>query len=169
MDSLLNKIWNPDYTIVLSYPDDSLTRSQRLLANLARIGKNILIAKNNNPFVSVKEKDSNSYLVNDSFTISRNVHLNSDTEFDYFVDFVCDPDDDRTMYSCLYKNTNTPILFFEVIYSESSIQLDDIAFMNGAKEYILNKYKDYFQSSENGLILIQDINLITKQWSIKVL
>ncbi len=169
IDNLLHKIWQPDFEIELYYPDNKITKNQRLLSNLAKLGYHLISNKNNKPFIRVKDTENGQNLVNDFFNVTWNKQINSNLEVHYFLDFIYDPKNEKSIYSCLYKNTSSPILFFDTLYFEHPISLLNIGSFNNTKQFILNKYEQYFDTSDNGLTLIQNIQLTTKKWEIKVI
>ena len=167
MRNIFNITENIDFNIVLHYPDTSLTKYQRLLVNLAWVAKDIVLQKKYTPFIRVIEKDSNQFLVDDIFNISFDCELNKSNKTDYRIDIVADPDDNRTLYTCLYKDEETPVLFFDTMYFEYTVNYNDTKLLDAIKQYVLNKYSDHFKDCKNGLILVQTINLKEKKWVIK--
>ncbi|SNR14454.1 hypothetical protein [Tenacibaculum jejuense] len=158
--------WNIDFKIVLEYIDTELTKNQRLLANLAWIAKDIVKQKKHAPLIQVIEKDTDKLIVNNIYGVVFNFELKEEAQFDYRMDIVADPDDNRTLYVFLYKDIEKPNLFTETMYFQDRIDYSDTALLDSVQRYILNKYKAYFVGFEKGLVMLQHISLQNNQWEI---
>jgi hypothetical protein len=161
-----NILWSIDFKIILDYIDTKLTKDQRLLANLAWIAKDMVKQKKHAPLIQVIEKHSNALIVNTIYDVRFNFELKEDAQFDYRMDIIADPDDKRTLYVFLYKDIETPNLFFEMICFQESIDYSNENLVVGVKNFILNKYNHYFADLEKGLVLLQHINVQNSRWDI---
>ncbi len=83
-NDLLHKIWHPDFEIKLHYPDDSITKNQRLLSNLARLGYYLILDKKHSPFIRIKHAESGKNLVNDFFSVAWDRPIERGLEVHYF-------------------------------------------------------------------------------------
>ncbi len=158
--------WNIDFKIVLEYIDTELTKNQRLLANLAWIAKDIVKQQKHAPWIQVIEKDTDKRIVNAVYGVIFNFELKEEAQFDYRMDIVSDPDDNRTLYVFLYKDIEKPNLFAETMYFQDRIDYSDTALLDSVLRYILNKYKAHFVDFKKGLVMLQHINLQNNQWEI---
>ncbi len=73
------------------------------------------------------------------------------------------------MYSCLYNNGPASVLFFDILSFQHPISLMGFNDFNNIKAFILDKHKQFFDANSQGVTLLQNIQLITKKWSINVL
>jgi hypothetical protein len=170
---ILDKLFNPDYEIAIDFRDKSLSREQRLLANLSKLGKSCVAEKLSTPFIRIKDIHSNQILFNDKLTLTYNKDIDKDIDPTYFIDLIYLSDSDTMLYSYLYKNDPNSNLFFNTLYFDYNVKNQSLDLYRNMLSYIININKDNIKASIGDKIhifgLVHDIQLDNKKWDIIVL